>query len=207
MAFNIHDFKAITQTTNYTKANKFLTRFNIPAGLGWRYSETVRYLEYWCEGTSLPGVNIAAYEGARYSYGSREKRPFAPIFQDIAFTVLLDGEGKMHDFFGSWARLITNFDMSQGITGTNSAQAPYELTYKSDYLVDVHVATFRDDGQQSHNIILRDAFPLMIGDVRGNWADNSIARLPVVIAYNDWYKSDQPFNYNLENGENNATED
>lgn len=200
MAFNIAEFKSLTSTSGYTKTSKFMARMTMPPGLHLDYLNTVRYLEYWCEAASLPGVDIAAYEGRRYGYGVTEKRPITTIFQDQAFNFIMDGEGKVFDFFTSWARLVSNFDMKEGIVGTNASQQPYELTYRSDYLVDIDIATFRDDGKESHHVVFRNAFPLMVGSVRTNWGDGNVARLPVVIAYSDWYQASEPLKYNLENG-------
>jgi hypothetical protein len=203
IGFNLNDFKAQLGAKGFTKSNKFLVRFPTPSGMT-DYIEQVRVMEYWAEAAALPGAMLATYDANRYSYGAREKRPFAPVFQDQAFSFLADASSSNdvrdptkntnYDFFTTWLRLCVNFNKGKNILGpSDDAQAinqtPYEVAYKTDYVVDLTVGVFDDNGNQSHVIVLRDAFPIMVSDIRVNWGDNSgIIKIPVIMTFTDWYR-------------------
>src|SRR5207302_938449 len=62
-------------------------------------------LRFWCEGSNVPGVALATEDIKRYGYGPSEKKPFAPIFQDLQLTFRCDAAGKIWDFLHAWQRV------------------------------------------------------------------------------------------------------
>lgn len=216
MSFNIDTFKAVTLGSNryFSKPNKFLARIPLPTGLANKqeFRNTQQELEFWCHTASLPGAALITRDVQRYSYGAREKRPMAPMFQDLNFVFFADTGRNGYpnvstnwNFFTSWVRLINNFDMSQGYMDDSGANArsigsgdayeqdTYELAYKTEYLVDIELVAFADDGNESHHIILRDAFPTYVQEIRTSWADNSgVMNIPVLMTFTDWFLQDTP---------------
>jgi hypothetical protein len=205
--FNPGRFNVMTATKKgFVKPNKFLARFPLPRGFSASqgFAGVNRDLEFWCETAALPGAALATRDVARYGYGVREKRPVGNIFQDINFTFYADGGtqldtpnmGTNWNYFTSWVRMISNFDMSQGAMMADStavrvathAMAPYELSYKYEYAVDIDVVVFRPDGSESHHVILRDAFPVYVQEIKTSWSEaGSIMQIPVLFTYTDWY--------------------
>ena len=212
--FNPVTFHNMFKSRGFTKPNKFLARIPMPQGLqgATTYNEKVREVQFWCESSNLPGVMLGAYDVNRYSYGPRERRPVTSVFQDTAFTFFADAGGDVgntnqnptigtyYDFFTNWSRLISNFDRSKGISAPNTTLAkgrggwermPYELGYKIDYISNIEIYVFDDQGKPSHFVTLRDAFPLMVNDTRLNWGDNSgVMRISVIMTYTDWFISE-----------------
>jgi hypothetical protein len=116
---------------------------------------------------------------------------------DINFSFISDGRAAIWTFFQQWIRLIYNYDLSSGLikpNGVSTNMSAMDLSYKSDYAVDVELFVFSETGQQLISVILREAYPLALGDIQLNWGDtNSIAKLPVSFTFFDWYNTDTQY--------------
>jgi len=196
--------------------NKFRVRFFLPAGLNGTIPsqgtggseeghtsksgsdiETLRYLEFWAHSTSLPAFGLMAQPAKRYGYGANERRPFAPVYTDVQVQFIADDHGDNWKLFYNWQNMIFNTRTQLGMDSTTGAvkmnggsfelfYEPYELAYRTEYLTDVQIHTFSKTGQQNMHIVLREAFPVSMGGVSLNWADNnSFMSLPVTFAYTD----------------------
>jgi hypothetical protein len=78
--------------------------------------------------------------------------------------------------------------------GVLPGQNPWELAYKYEYVSDVEVIVFNEQGNDVLTVVLREAYPTFVGDVQLNWGDtNNIARIPVTMTVYDWYNIDQTF--------------
>ncbi len=210
--FNIERFKALTEADRgFAKPSKFLAKIPIPSSL-WgnsEFLETGRDLSFWCDAASLPGAALQTRDVPRYGYGMIEKRPVRNIVQDLNFTFYADGGtdpdrpniGTNWNFFTTWVRSISNFNMSRGLmmptggnvpagtggTGNNPSE-PYEISYKASYVSDIEVHVFRPDGSESHAVVLRDAFPTYVQEINVRWGDDgAIMQIPVLFAFTDWY--------------------
>ena len=198
--FNINEFKAQTKVKGFQKNNKFLVRFPLPRGFlntpnFSKYAEIDKVLEYWCEGATIPGVALSLTPINRYGYGAIEKKPSTPTFTDANFTFIGDGKSDNWLFFQQWIRLIDNYDLRGGInpiTGYVNGKpiSPFEVSYKYEYASDVNLIVFDDSGTETFNIILRDAYPIYMGQIPLNWADNNtIMKIPITFTFMDWYNA------------------
>jgi len=191
VGFNVNEFRSEITKKGILKNNKFLVRMYAPRGFNSSLSNTVRFLEFWCESANIPGVSLSATEVRRYGYGNIEKKPYVTMNNDVTMSFLGDAQGIIWTFFQQWIKLIVNYDMRNGITGSTgvtSGQAPFELSYKEDYAVDIHLSIFDDLGNEAIHVLLREAYPIFVGDIQLNWGDtNSIMRIPVTFAVYDWY--------------------
>lgn len=199
--FNIQQFYAFIKAAGIQSANKFLCRIPLPPGLVGSPNETQwkgtsRVIEYWCLASSFPGVVLSTHNVSRYGYGPIEKKPFMPIFSDVTFQFIADGNGIIYDFFQQWINMMSNFDLRHGINSGSNPTAmssrtrldSYELSYKSDYAVDINIIVYNDNGSETLTIVLRDAYPTYLGDMHFNWAENSsFTKLPVSFTFIDWY--------------------
>lgn len=209
--FNINVFKAELSSKKVLRPNLFLVEFSIPNSLLNlpAYQEnfrTAQTLSYWCEATNLPGLNIRTYEGQRYGYGSIEQRPLLPAYSEISFGLIFDSNCSNYKIFFDWINSMVNTNASQGFFSpsnqTNSGllsankvidMSAFEIAYKQDYAVDTSILVFDQEGFMKKKITLRESFPKIIGDISLNWADNnSYMRLPIVMAYTDWYNGEIP---------------
>ena len=212
--FNVQRFMAFTdKKDHFVKPSKFLARIPLPRGFigDTELTNVNRNLEFWCDTASLPGAALLTRDVARYGYGAKEKRPVANIFQDLSFTFYASaGNGTTPNtdtswnFFTTWVRMITNFNMNEGLMMTNNnngigggtgtlAMQPYEVAYKYQYVSDIHLVVFRDDGSESHHVVLRDAFPTYVQEVRTSWGDTqNIMIIPVLFSFTDWFIDNNP---------------
>jgi hypothetical protein len=205
--FNVNNFRAELSKTGVMKNNKFFVRMYSPRGFsstGNRdanilASTTVRFLEFWCEATNIPGVSLSTTEVRRYGYGAMEKKPYVTLSNDITMSFIGDAKGIIWSYFQQWIRLIVNYDMRKGIIAENGIlrnQSPFELAYKEDYAVDIHISVFDDAGNESIHVVLRDAYPTFVGDIQLNWGDtNSLMRVPVTFSFFDWYNEKLTLEY------------
>jgi hypothetical protein len=158
---------------------------------GIELSQTTRFMEFWCESANIPGVSLNVNEVRRYGYGTIEKKPYASLNNDINMSFLGDAKGAIWTYFQQWLRLIVNYDMRKGIvaeTGMMPGQSPFLMSYKDDYAVDIYLYVFDDRNNEIFKIVLRDAYPIFVGDVQLNWGDtNSLMRIPVTFTVYDWY--------------------
>jgi len=190
--FNINTFRAALNGDQIARPNLFLVEFSVPPGLAGQSAAlaTAKVLEYWCEVAAIPDAGFNTYQSPRYGYGNFETRPTLNIFADISIDVYFDESAFNWRFFADWMNLICNRNGSDGpvgVAGINGA-LQNELEYKDQYVADIGIYTFDALGQNIGHWILRDAFPKSLGSIRLAWAEtNSIMRLPMTFAYNDWY--------------------
>lgn len=152
-------------------------------------------LQFWAEGTSIPGVLAMSQDVNRYSYGTTEKKPFRAVFNELNLVVLADARMDNWRFFHRWFALVINHDMSDGDVLSDKQhsqlalpQSAYELSYKEDYQSLITMHMFDDAGNESMNITLRNAWPCFMGDIHMSWGENNqFMRIPLSICFNDWY--------------------
>lgn len=204
--FNVSNFRAELNKKDLLRPNLFHVQFSLPSGLlnvgdFARNQEAVSHLQYWCEGTSLPGVILQTYQGQQLGYGPIEQRPLLHTYSEPQFTFIFDSASTNHNLFYDWINLIINTDFSEGPNAATKTSSrgfnetgtqvyyPSELSYKEEYVVDLRVVVFDSTGIPAKVIVLRDAFPKAIGDISLSWMDNnSYMRLPIQFAYTDWYQ-------------------
>lgn len=203
--FNISTFRSVVNKSGVMRNNKFLVRIPMPYGMTFartgangrsRLEETARHLEVWCESTNIPGVSLSTNEIRRYGYGNVEKKPYVPVINDVNFSFISDGKGEVWTFFQQWLRMISNYDMRNGIIKPTGVlgQTPFELSYKYQYVSDIELFVFDETGKVVLALVLREAYPIFVGDVQLNWGDtNNIARIPVTMTVYDWYNVDRSF--------------
>lgn len=195
--FDVNNFRSQISKSGILKNNKFFVRMYAPRGFlagnsaAVQLANTVRYLEFWCEGANIPGVSLNVNEIRRYGYGNIEKKPYVSQNNDVTMSFIGDAQGLIWSYFQQWMRLIVNYDMRGGINGSTGIlpnQKPFELAYKEDYAVDIHLSVFDDQGKEAIHVVLREAYPIFVGDIQLNWGDtNSLMRIPVTFAVYDWY--------------------
>jgi hypothetical protein len=201
--FNIQKFKSVIEQKGLHKNNKFLVYFPVPQfmmlgsqGRSQGFTDTNRTMHFWCDSATLPGVQLSLRQVIRYGYGPVEKKPFAPVFNDVTFTVMQDGSNKNWSYLHAWMSTVVLWDARQGINGSREQQIkPFEVFYKEDYKVDMTVIAFNDMGNPTTKIIFREAYPFTMGDLPLNWADNNtIMRIPVSFTFHDWFWASVPEN-------------
>lgn len=203
-SFSAIDVAAAINERGIVRPSRFLLSMGVPPALR-RYSQVGADLasrgdvSMWCEAASLPGVALDYHPVRRYGYGPVENRPFAPKYTDVSLRLRLDAQGLVFSIAHAWMRsaLDYNYAGTMGsVTGPVRGQHSYELGYKSDYAQDVRVTQFDDAGEPVVSVVLREAYPVYVGDAPLDWASSSeYSRLPVTLTFIGWYADypSQPF--------------
>lgn len=186
----------INKRNGVLRTNRFLFRTTTPPVLLNNYTNGFsNSVEYYCQSINFPGYQIAMGDVRRWTYGPNEKRPFGPNFQQLQMNFISDGNNDMWKFFTEWMSFIiphqrNAINGSGGMiqsTASYPGLSPYELSYKSEYAVDVELHIFDERGIRRQKIICYEAFPSNILDVPLNWGDtNSTLNFTVTLEYLDW---------------------
>jgi hypothetical protein len=200
--FNISRFKAQIEDS-YHRGAHFNVTLTIPKGLSKNLdANTVNTvarlagrLPLEIETANIPGFALATDENHRYGYGAFNLKPYAPIFDTVNMTVRSDSQGLVYGFFQSWMKLIVNYDMRFGIdnatglgSGKYGAGTPYEVMYKSDYISQMTISAFPEQGGDATiSTVLIDAFPIHLGNAQLDWSDPKILKFAVTVAFSSWY--------------------
>lgn len=209
MPFNVNEIAAEISRKGIMRNNKFVVEFPIPLSLrnttGFaQLNDTNRVLSLYCEGANLPGVALLTEDIRRYGYGPNEKKPYAPIFTDVNLTFRGDASGDVWTFMHAWMKCAINYEYRTGMntpSGPVSNQFPSEVGYKLDttnqeaYATDVTVRVYDDTGKETIQVILREAYPIFVGDIPLNWSARSdYMRIPVTLTFFDWFNQLVPTN-------------
>lgn len=206
--FNIDDFRAVMAKKGVARSNLYKVVITLPPGL----KNVARQLNMpsssddlddiclYCESVTLPGVQLATTESKPYGYGPTELKAYAPVFNQMQASFIVDAKGYTLSFFRNWMRSMVNFT-SEG-KAYWSAKAPsagggqnavFEAAYKKDYetVIEIYVisgvATESTFELVTKTTVMR-AFPVMLGDVILNYGvTDQYVSLPVAFSFFDWF--------------------
>lgn len=189
---NLNNLSQVINKHGISRTNRFIVIISIPKVLsGTSFAEHQRTLTFLCEGTSLPGVALATDEQKRFGMGPTEKRPYAPIFNDVLLQFYGDGQGLIHKYFYLWLNNIVRFDMANTRDNVDSRStsklAPFRVQYKDNYKCNITIITYNEKNESVIEVKLNDAFPVSIPDIPLSWGDNDqFMRIPVTFHYWTW---------------------
>lgn len=198
MAFNVQNFSDNLAARGTLQTNKFEVRMTapnvfftndivVPAGRRSGFLETSRNLRFRAESVNLPGVLIDAYETRRHGVGPQQKFGTNVRFSEFSVTFIEEGSSNIYEFFYYWINSI--FDTG-GYMSTTTVATPiptYLTSYKSEYITDVEVRVYDNQGNQKNSVTFIEAFPLSLGDVSLSWSDNNrLFRTSVTFGYTQW---------------------
>jgi hypothetical protein len=195
MAFDIKQFRSEINTNGILLPTKFIVQFqNLPKKLKESHPSYEK-MSLRCEQILWPGVSFSTMDSpARAGYGATELIPFAPMFEEISMTFIVDEHAKVHKFFFDWMNSIINID-SKGQTnfkGGDNRRPAYEVGYKNDYVCDINISIFRESGTDEAsspmNITLYRAFPRILTGYQLDWSySDQLLKLPVIFTYTDYF--------------------
>jgi hypothetical protein len=128
-------------------------------------SKMFESLHLYAESANIPGLMFATSETKRYGTGPVEKKPYAPIFNDISVSFLVDGQGELYKFFYTWMnRIVSSDQFVNGNTVSANGLAPFEVEFKDDYKCQMMISTFDEAGNGVLSSQIVDAIPISISD-------------------------------------------
>jgi len=190
--FNIASFKAYMSSAGLMRNHDYLAVFPYPSGMLRNpvLIQTERNLEFACASINFPSTGMHTYRVQRYSYGAVETKPTIPKFNTLQCDFYCDENANVQRFFHEWVKTAVNFDFGNGsiVSPTAASGAtPYEISYKPDYAVDVHLQMYDPYGNMVREISFREAYPIGVDDIMMSWGrQNEVMRIPVNFTFMDW---------------------
>lgn len=192
MTFSIQGFTSQHNKRNgylKSKAGKVIIP-TAPALMG--DTEMLRDMEFYIQDFTLPGYTLNSGNVSRYGYGPVTSRPFGPNFNPVNLLILADGEGGSIDFWNNWMSLIVPHNTIQNgmqAYGKDTGDSVYLISYRKDYVVDLYMDIYDENGNVVTTYGLRDAFPSAVSDINMSWgAVNDVVQMQVQLQYTDWTK-------------------
>lgn len=211
--FNIDDFRAVIAKKGVARTNLYKLNIAIPAAI----KASARALNMpsslsdlddiclYCESVTLPGLQLATTESKPYGYGPLEQKAYAPVFNQLQASFIVDARGYTLAFFRNWMRAIVNYTSegqaywkakAAGPGGTKNAV--FESSYKSEYDTTLELYVISGVAEQGNDNSLKvqlvtkttimRAFPVMIGDSVLNYGvTDQYLSVPITFSFFDWY--------------------
>ena len=187
MAFNINDMMStLAFYQGFHKPSHFLVRVYPPRWLIER--QVVRDLEFLCEATNLPGLQLETVAIRPLGYGTPENRPVDTGFPPVRCDFFADNGSQVLELFQLWMRNINNSGVDIRESTPYTKLKYYEFAYPKDYEGVIEIYMFDGQGEEIRKVTLEQVFPVNIGDLSLAWEINdTVSRVPVTLSYNLWY--------------------
>ena len=185
MAFNISQFKSQMDWFGGPARGSLFEVQIFPKGSN-NSRVNSRDLVFFCKNASIPGMTINAAENNQVGQ-LRKMMPMQVNPEPVQAIFMLDSDHQVLTFFHNWIQNIVNYSTAAGAFSEVEGRLPFEIGYKEDYACRVvirHYATHYEQSGSFYEVILDDAFPIMIGDVDLAWENtDQYAVLPVSFQY------------------------
>jgi hypothetical protein len=196
MAFNTQDIlSAMDKYKGFHKPSHFLVRITPPSFMGASSAEYNKDIEFLCDATTLPGIQLDSVQVRPLGYGNPESRPIDYVPAAVRLDMFVDNQGKVLQYFQKWMGNILNFarDINKSSDGTRLNY--YEFAYPKDYEGQVQIYVYDSLGNKFTVYTLDHAWPSNIGDLTLAWELNDqVSKLNVTFAYNLWHSDSLPYN-------------
>ena len=200
MPFNVNNFKQNLDFFGYIKNNKFEVFVQSPKFLRNKYmkindretsiKDINNLLRFRIDQVRTPSASLLSVDTNRYGIGPTQKMPFNAQYFDTTFSILLDRNTDLWDFWYNWINGIYNFN-GQEPDGNNiftGGRIPnYTLEYKDEYSTNMMIVIYNDVGETVKTINLYEAFPSSMREIQLAWNDNiNLMRIAVTVTYSSY---------------------
>ena len=200
MSFNINRFRDNVNSYGYSKVSMFEVFVQAPPilqnstinvnGRQTPVSEINNVLRYRIDQVRAPGISLMSSDVNRYAIGPTQKMPFNAQYFDTTFSVLMDRNTDLWDFWYSWINAIFNYN-GQEPSGNNlftGGRIPtYATKYKEEYATTMMIVIYSETGETIKTINLYDAFPSSYREIPLAWNDQQdLMRLSISITYSQY---------------------
>lgn len=172
---NISNFLSQVRKSGFSRLNKIAIHIKAPQELLQilNYKDKENYLTYYAESVTLPGYTLLTADF--FQGGPPMSTPIRSDYSDVMATFLLDDDMRQRMFFDAWLNYV------------NPKENKFDFRYRDDYIGEIDVLQISEDGNRiSYGVRLYEVFPIVIGDVKGTWAEQEPARLDVTFSYRYW---------------------
>ena len=185
MAFRINEFKSqMDYFGGLARGSLFSVQIMPPKGVSSRANS--RDMVFFCKNAAIPGFSINATQVDQVGQ-FRKLMPQSINIEPVQAIFMLDSDHQVLRFFHTWMQSIVNYGTKAGDFAEVDGKLPFEVGYKDEYACRIVIRQYSTNYQktgQYYEVILDNAFPLMIGDVDLAWENNdSYSVLPVSFQY------------------------
>jgi hypothetical protein len=206
--FDIDEFRALMARKGIARNNLYKLIITPPPGLLSAAralnmptsGEDLEDITLYCDSITMPGISLATVDSRPYGYGPSELKAYAPIYQPLGATFIVDAKGYTLSFFRNWMRGIVNYTTEGRAvwrSAVNEVMA-FEAGYKADYetTMTLYVVAGQTTSSSTNELqldivnktVINRAFPIEIGSVQLSYSYNDqYLSLPVSFSYFDWY--------------------
>lgn len=182
--FKISDFKSNIQNNGVLQTNKFLVEildFNRNlTNLQLDTSNISELMKFRAESVNIPGVSLDTLSTRRYGIGPTQKIAQGVNFPDISISFIDDAKNSVWKYLYGWLNYIFQF------TGSSNKPA-YTLKWKNEYVVDILIHVYDNEGKEVTTIKLKEAFPTNLNDIGLSWSEtNNLLRTTASFSYTEW---------------------
>lgn len=200
MPFNVNNFKQNLDFFGYIKNNKFEVFVQAPKFLQNKYmkineretsiKDINNLLRFRIDQVRTPSASLLSIDTNRYGIGPSQKMPFNAQYFDTTFSILLDRNTDLWDFWYNWINGIFIFN-GQEPDGNNifsGGRIPnYTVEYKDEYSTNMMIVIYNDVGETVKTINLYEAFPSSMREIQLAWNDNvNLMRMAITVTYSGY---------------------
>lgn len=200
MPFNVNSFKQNLDSFGYIKNNKFEVFVQAPKFLQNKYmkindretsiKDINNLLRFRIDQVRTPSPSLLSIDTNRYAIGPTQKMPFNAQYFDTTFSILLDKNTDLWDFWYNWINGIFNFN-GQEPNGNNIFEGgripTYTTEYKENYATTMMIVLYNDSKEIVKTVNLYDAFPTSIAQIPLAWNETQdLMRLAISITYSNY---------------------
>jgi len=181
MLFDIQKFSGHVNKFGTLQTNKFVVL--IPPPRIFAPSVAEELMVYRASNARIPGASLDLQRVMRYGVGPEQKFPTNINFTDISITFIDTRENALWKRFTTWINGIFDFT---GVSG--GSEASYKTEYKSNYISDVKIFVYDNDGRLKNVVVLKEAYPVSISEVGVSWSENNkLYEFTVGFTFREWY--------------------
>jgi hypothetical protein len=142
-----------------------------------------RLIQFRAEHASIPGLRLQTNDVKRYGLGVVEKMPYNAQFSDTQISFIADKNGSIYRYLYVWLTSIIDFAGQSG----NLNNAAFTSEYKDNYVSDIDIYVFDQEGFLAKQITMFDAFPVSLNDIGLDWASqNSLMKITATFSFRSW---------------------
>lgn len=153
-------------------------------------------LTFRCDTSEIPGRTLTTSETKFGNYGPIAKVAYGQVYTDVTCSFILSEDLREKQFFENWHEGVMSTGSFENRRFNFLSNSKFNVNYYRDYIGVVEIRQYGASGNLRSVHKLNEAYPIIIGGLPMNWADEEILKLTVTFAYRNYssvyYSSDQP---------------
>lgn len=199
VGFNINAFLSAVREKGLLFPTNQLVYFPLPAGLLGRgdstqLTEIARDTVTWCDGSAIPDIIHAGPDIRHSGYGPTEKRVVTFVHSEVPLTFICGADAEQWHLIREWMFMKSNqrrkgsLLQATNLAGGGKPMDPYEVSFPEDWMTNLVISTFSDEGVERMRVVLQDAHPTSMSQIKLGWGERKDAcHFTASFAMTSWY--------------------